>query len=89
MAQTKPLLVCGGSSIVFVIVECKAEHRGEWEIQQHRTSLDQLGVQHKCTVIGEMNDNFLKLSLSTLEEFLLYKVHQIGRSAAGEPTLLE
>ena len=50
-------MVCGGSSIGCVIVERKAQYRGKWEKQQHRTSMDQLEVQHECTVKGGMNGN--------------------------------
>ena len=48
-------LVCGGSPIGCVLVEWKAQHREFWEQLQHRTSLDQLFVQHKCTVMGQLN----------------------------------
>ena len=82
-------LVCGGSPIVCVLVEWKAQDSGKWEQQQHRTSLDQLLVQHKCTFMVEMNGKYLKLPFSALTGFPLYEVHQIGRAAAGEPTLLE
>ena len=58
-------LVCGGSPIGCVLVECKAQLSGEWEQHQHRTSLDQLGVQYKCTVKGEMNGNLLQLPVHT------------------------
>ena len=48
-------LVCGSSPIACVLVECKSQHSGKWEQQQHRNSLDHLRVQHKFTVMGEMN----------------------------------
>ena len=60
-------LVCGGSPIGCVPVECKAQLSGEWEQQQHRTSLDQLGVQHKCTVMGEMYGNLLHLPFNSIQ----------------------
>ena len=82
-------LECGRSPITFVIVECKAQHSGEWKQQQHRTSLNELSVQHKCTVMGEMNEISLQLPVYTLQAFALYKVHQIGRAVTGEHTLLE
>ena len=44
-----------------------------------KTSLDQLFVQHKCTVMDEFNGNNLQL----------YEDHKIRRAGAGEPTLLE
>ena len=46
-------LVCGSFLIGCVLVERKAQHRGKKEQQQHRTSLDQLLVQHECTVMGK------------------------------------
>ena len=52
-------LVCGGSSIGCVLVYRKVQHRGKWEQQQLRTSLDQLFVQHKCTAMGKINGNYL------------------------------
>ena len=60
-------LVCGGSPIDGVLVERKAQLRGKGEQQQQRTSLDQLLVQHKCTVMGKMNGNYLQLPLSSLQ----------------------
>ena len=61
-------LVFGGSPIGCVLVERKAQHRGKLEQQQHRTSLDQLLVQHKCTVVDKMNGNYLQLPYSSLQE---------------------
>ena len=46
------------SPIACVPAEYKAKHSGKWEQQQHRTSLDQLCVQHKCAVNGKINGNF-------------------------------
>ena len=46
-------LVCGGFLIGCVLVKRKAQHRGKKVQQQHKTSLDQLLVQHKCTVMGK------------------------------------
>ena len=60
-------LVCGGSPIGFVIVERKAQHRGKSEEQLHRTSLGQLLVQHKRTVMGKLNGNYLHLPFSSLQ----------------------
>ena len=60
-------LVCGSPIIGCVLAECKVHHIGKWEQQQHRTSLDHLRVQHKCTVMGEINGNILKLPVSTLQ----------------------
>ena len=60
-------LVCGGSPIGCVLVERKAQNRGKWEQQQHRTSLDQLLVQHKCTVMGKINGKYLQLPFPTLQ----------------------
>ena len=54
-----------------------------------KTSLDQLFVQHKCPVIGEINGVCLVLPVSTLQGFPLYEVQQIGRVTTDEPTLLE
>ena len=82
-------LVCGGSPIGCVLVERKAQHRGKWEKQQHRTSLDQLQVQHKCTAKAGMNGNYLQLPFSSLQGPSSLEVHQIRRAANGEPTLLE
>ena len=36
------------------LLERKAQHRGKWEQKQLRTSLDQLPVQHKYTVMDKM-----------------------------------
>ena len=44
-------LAFGGSPIACVLIECKTKHSGKWEQQKHRTSLDQLHIQHKATVI--------------------------------------
>ena len=82
-------LVCGGSPSARVLVECKGQHNGKWEQQQHRTILDQLRIQHKCKVMGEMNEKKLLLPVFTQQGFPLYEVHQIGRAATGEPTLME
>ena len=60
-------LVCGSPLIGCVLAECKVHHIGKWEQQQHGTSLDHLRVQHKCTVMGEINGNILKLPVSTLQ----------------------
>ena len=48
-------LVCGRSPIGCLLVERKGQLKGKLEQQQHRTSLDQLLVQHKCTVMGKIN----------------------------------
>ena len=79
----------GGSPNGCVLVEKKAQHRGKWQQQQHRTSLDQLLVQHKCTVMDEMNGNCEQLPFSTLRGFPLYEANQIARAAVGQPTFLE
>ena len=55
------LAVCGSSSIACVLKQCKAKHSGKGEQQQKRTSFDQLRVQHKCTIMGEINGNILQL----------------------------
>ena len=55
------LLVCGGSPIACVLVECKAQHSGKLEQQQHRTSLDQLCVLHKCR--GSVLENICRTSV--------------------------
>ena len=60
-------LVCGGSPKVCVLVGWKAQQSGKEEKQQHRTSLDQLFVQHKCTVMGKINGNYLLLPFSSLQ----------------------
>ena len=60
-------LVCGGSPIGCALVEWKAQHREFWEQLQHRTSLDQLFVQHKCIVLGQLNGNYLHLPYSILQ----------------------
>ena len=56
-------LVCYGSPIGCVLVERKAQHRGLWEQQQHRTSLkcrnvemlptSRLNKKKKKTLIGK------------------------------------
>ena len=46
-------------AIACVLAECRVQHSGKWEQQQHRTSFDQLFVQHKCTVMGKINGNYL------------------------------
>ena len=53
-----------------------------------KTSLDQLFVQHKCTVMDKFNGNNLQFHKSLYRVFPLYKDHEIRRAAAGEPTLL-
>ena len=82
-------LVCGGSPIGCVLVECKAQLSGEREQLQHRTSLDQLGVQYKCTVKGEMNGNYCSSQLTLHRDLTLHEDTANGRAAAGEPTPLE
>ena len=82
-------LVCGGSPIAWVLTECKTQHSGKWRQQQHRTSLDQLRVLHKCTVTGELNGILLLHPVSTLQWLPLNKINQIGRATTGEPTPLE
>ena len=47
-----------------------------------KTSLDQLFVQYKCTVMYDINGHYL-------QGFPLYEAHQIGRATTGEPTPLE
>ena len=59
--------MCGGSPMFCVLVERKAWHRGKWEQQQHRTSLAQLLVQHKRTVMAKMNGYYLYLLFSSLQ----------------------
>ena len=54
-----------------------------------KTSLDQLFVQYKCTVMDEINGHYLQLPLFSLQGFPLFETHQIGRATTGEPTLLE
>ena len=68
-------LVCGGFPIVCVLVECKAQPSAKWEQQQHRTSLDQISIQCKSTVMVEINGHFCQLPVSTLKGFPLYEVH--------------
>ena len=45
-----------------------------------KTSLDQLFVQYKCTVMGDINGHYLQLPLFSLQGFPLYMAHQIGRA---------
>ena len=59
-------LVFGGSPIGRVLVQRKDQHRGNWEQQQDRTSLNQLLVHNKCTVLGKMNENYLQLPFFSL-----------------------
>ena len=65
-------LVCGGSPKACVLVERKVRHslcpRKEESPAQSKvgaiaakTSLDQLFVQYKCTVMDEINGNYLQL----------------------------
>ena len=54
-----------------------------------KTSLDQLFVQYKCTVMADINGHYLQLPLFSLQGFPLYETHQIGRATTGEPTPLE
>ena len=54
-----------------------------------KTSLDQLFVQYKCTVMDDINGHYLQLPLFSLQGFPLYEAHQIGRATTGEPTPLE
>jgi hypothetical protein len=54
-----------------------------------KTSLDQLFVQYKCTVMDDINGHYLQLPLFSLQGFPLYEAQQIGRATTGEPTLLE
>ena len=58
-------LVCGGSPIACVLVERKAQHRVG--ATAHRTSLDQLLVHCKCTVMGKVNGKYLQLVFSSLQ----------------------
>ena len=57
----KPNLVCGGSPKVCVLVERKALALAA------KTSLDQLFVQHLCTVMDEFNGNNLQLPTIPLQ----------------------
>ena len=41
------------------IAKRKVQHRGKWEQQQQRTNLDELLVQHECTVMDKINGNYL------------------------------
>ena len=82
-------MVYGSSPIACVLEECKAQHSGKGEQQQHRTSLDPRLVQHECTFMGEINEQILQLLVFTVKGFPLYEVHQIMRATTGEPTLLE
>ena len=41
-----------------------AQCSGKWELKQHRTSLDQLRIKQKCTIIGEINGFFLQPPVS-------------------------
>ena len=81
--------MCGSPPIACVLVECKAQHNGKWNQQQHRTSLDQLRVQDMCTVMGKIYGNVLQLLVSILQGFQLYTVNQIARAITGEPTHLK
>ena len=65
--QTKYGEWCGGCPIGCVLVDRKAQHRGKKEQQLRRTSLDQLLLQHKCTVMGKMNRNDLTLPFFSLQ----------------------
>ena len=82
-------LVCGGSPIGCVPVECKAQLSGEWEQHQHRTSLDQLGVQHKCTVMVKLMEIYCSSHFTLHRDFPLHEDTANGRATTGEPTLLE
>ena len=73
-------LVCGGSPVACVLVERKAQHRGKWKQQQHRTSLHQVLVQHKCTVEGKMNGKYLQLPFPLCRAF-----HSTRTTRLGEP----
>ena len=76
-------MVCGGSLIGCVLIECKDQHSGKWEQQQHRTSSNQLCIQQKCTAMREMNGKCWHLPVSTLHGYPLYEVHQIKKAATG------
>ena len=81
--------MCGGYPIVYVLVDGKAQHRGKWEQQQHRTSLDQLLVQHKCTVIGKKKIKTILSSHSPLfRDLPLYEFHQIRVSKCHRLTVV-
>ena len=82
-------LECGGSPIGCVLVERKAQHRGKWEQHQHRTSLDQLKVKHKCTVWGGMNGNYLQLPFSSQQGPSSLRGLPDQKSRVGEPTGLK
>ena len=56
-------LVCGGSLIACVLVECNAQHSGKWKQQQQGPSLDQVRVYG----YGWNQWNFLQLPVSTLQ----------------------
>ena len=62
-----------------VLVECKALHSGKWKQQQHRTSLDQLRRQHKCTVMGKIYGHFYSHQFP-----LCWVLHSIRTQAMGE-----
>ena len=51
---------------------------GQGEQHQHRSSLDQLHIQHKCIVRGEMIGYFLLLPVSTLPAFPLVLKNSMG-----------
>ena len=53
-----------------------------------KTSLDQLFVQYKCTVMDDINGQYLLLPLFSLQDFPLYKAHQIGRATTAPVSLL-
>ena len=44
-----------------------------------QNQLDHRGIQHKCTVIVEMNGHFLLLPVYAQQGFQLYEVHQIDK----------
>ena len=55
-------LVCGGSPKV-CILDCRVESLAQSKVgaMAAKTSLDQLFVQYKCTVINAINDNYLQI----------------------------
>ena len=82
-------LMCGGSPIGRVLVERKAQHRGQWEQQHHRTCLYHLFVHICVQSWGKSMETICSSHFPLYRDLPLYKVHPIGRAATGEPTLLE
>ena len=86
--QTQPLLRSNRAGVRWLshrLWTRREESPGQSEVGgiAAKTSLDQLFVQYKCTVMDDINGHYLQLPLFSLQGFPLYEAHQIGRATTG------